>query len=114
MRPVSVGFWDPRLKKAYDQLKKGKFEDRELAANIDTALDDLKKNPYCGFRIPDRLTPKSYRRLFPDLDNLWKYDLPNAWRLVYSIVHEEVRILAVILEWMSHKEYERRFGYNQK
>jgi hypothetical protein len=44
-------------------------------------------------------------------NNLWKYNLPNAWRLVYSISGSEVEIIAILLEWFPHKEYERRFKY---
>ncbi|MBN1157722.1 hypothetical protein JXA85_08950 [Candidatus Woesearchaeota archaeon] len=46
-----------------------------------------------------------------NITNLWKYNLPNAWRFVYTIKEDEVMMLNVILEWFSHKEYERRFGY---
>jgi hypothetical protein len=45
------------------------------------------------------------------ITNLWKYDLPNAWRLIYTIKEDEVTILNVILEWFDHKEYGRRFKY---
>ncbi|MCW6158831.1 MAG: hypothetical protein LVQ63_05065 [Thermoplasmatales archaeon] len=46
-----------------------------------------------------------------EIDNLWKYNLPNAWRLVYSVAGSEVEIIAILLEWFPHKEYERRFNY---
>ena len=45
------------------------------------------------------------------ITNLWKYDLPKGWRLIYSIGREGVEILSIILEWMNHKNYERRFNY---
>ena len=59
----------------------------------------------------DILIPKEYFRKYGKLDNLWKYNLPNAWRLIYTIKTEEVVVLSVILEWMDHKNYERRFKY---
>jgi len=37
--------------------------------------------------------------------------IPNGWRLIYSVANGEIKILSIILEWMSHKDYERRFGY---
>ena len=43
--------------------------------------------------------------------NLWKYDLPNAWRLIYTVDTDEVMIVAIILEWFDHKDYEKRFKY---
>jgi len=38
-------------------------------------------------------------------------DLPDGWRLVYTIKEDEVRILNIILEWFDHKDYEKRFKY---
>jgi hypothetical protein len=45
------------------------------------------------------------------IDNLWKYDLPKAWRLLYSVARDEIIIISIILEWLPHKEYEKRFKY---
>jgi hypothetical protein len=70
----------------------------------------LKENPFCGIAIPKRLIPKIYIRKY-GINNLWKYNLPGAWRLLYSIAGNRVKIVAIILEWLSHKEYERRFKY---
>ena len=30
---------------------------------------------------------------------------------VFSIKGSEVSVIAIVLEWLPHKEYERRFGY---
>jgi hypothetical protein len=46
------------------------------------------------------------------IKNLWKYDLPNGWRLLYTITADnEVEIISAILEWFDHKNYERKFKY---
>ncbi len=45
------------------------------------------------------------------IDNLWKYNLPGAWRLVHSAAGNEIKIIAILLEWFPHKEYEKRFSY---
>jgi hypothetical protein len=45
------------------------------------------------------------------IDNLWKYDLPGAWRLLYSVSGDKIEVMAIILEWLNHKKYEKRFGY---
>ena len=45
------------------------------------------------------------------IDNLWKYNFPNAWRLIYSVARDEIIVVTIILEWMNHKEYEKRFNY---
>ena len=109
-REIEVWFGDEKAKEAYESLKTGKYEDRELYEFISRAIEDLKKDPFCGISIPKSLIPKAYKTKY-DVDNLWKYNLPNAWRLVYFIKGDSVKILSIILEWFDHKEYERRFNY---
>ena len=31
--------------------------------------------------------------------------------MIYSVAKDEVIVIAIILEWMNHKSYERRFEY---
>jgi len=31
--------------------------------------------------------------------------------LIYSVAKDEVIVIAIILEWMNHKSYERKFAY---
>ncbi len=37
--------------------------------------------------------------------------MPKGWRLIYSIGREEIKVISLILEWLTHKEYEKRFKY---
>lgn len=102
-----VAFADEKVKEAYESLKN---ENPELHKFVERAIDDLKKDPFCGISVQKRLIPKIYIKKY-NIDNLWKYDLPGAWRLLYSVVGDRVKIVSIILEWLDHKEYERRFGY---
>ena len=110
MKDILVSFISRKLKDEYVSLKESKFEDKQLYDFISRAIDDLKKNPMCGVKIPKKLWPKSYVKQY-DITNLWKYDLPNGWRLIYTIDTDEVRIVNIILEWFDHKNYEKRFKY---
>ena len=110
MRINEVAFINETLKNSYEKLKNGKFEDKKICYFIDRAISDLKKDPLCGSRIPSRLTPKFYLDKF-GMKDIWKYDLPEGWRLIYSIIGSEVKIISLLLEWFDHKEYERRFSY---
>lgn len=105
-----VTFADDSTKESFGKLKEGKFEDRELFRFINRALDDLKENPFVGVKVPKRLWPKEYIQKYR-IRNLWKYDLPNGWRLIYAIRGNALEIVAIVLEWFSHKDYERKFGY---
>ena len=109
-KPIYVTFGDKKIENEFEILKEGKFEDKQLYDFIDRAIKDLKVNPICGTKILKKLWPKEYIKKF-GITNLWKYDMPNAWRLIYTIQTNKVMILNVILEWFTHKEYERRFKY---
>ncbi len=105
-----VYFGDEKLKDAYDKLKTSRVEDQTLYKWISRAIDDLEENSFCGIQIPKKLIPKVYIDKY-GIDNLWKYDLPKGWRLIYSVANDEVCIISIILEWMNHKDYEKRFNY---
>lgn len=111
-RIKQVTFIEESTRNAFGKLESGKFEDRELFNFINRAIDDLKKNPFVGIKLPRKLWPKEYVQRY-GINNLWKYDLPNGWRLLYTIKGDAVQIVSVILEWMKHKEYDRKFGYKK-
>ena len=105
-----VVFPDKRLKESFDRLKSSRSEEMELYGWLNRAFDDICGNAFCGVQVPKRLIPKDYLKKY-GIDNLWKYNLPNAWRLLYSVARDEIVVVAIILEWMPHKEYERLFRY---
>lgn len=105
-----INFADEKIKESFEKLKNSKTEDKRLYSWICRAFEDLEENAFCGIRIKKNLIPKIYVEKY-GIDNLWKYDLPRGWRLIYSVANGEVCVLSIILEWFNHKEYERRFGY---
>jgi len=109
-KETSVAFITKELKSSFVELKKGKFESKQLYKFIDRAIDDLKQNPVCGIKVSKKLWPKTYIQKY-EITNLYKYDLPNGWRLLYTIEADEITIMGIIIEWMNHKEYERKFKY---
>lgn len=109
-REKVVVFCEISLKKSYEELKSGKFEDKQLYEFLTRAINDLKLNPFVGIKVPKKMWPKEYIQKYT-VNNLWKYDLPNGWRLIYTIKGDSVQLLSILLEWFNHKGYERRFGY---
>ena len=105
-----VVFADHKTKEAYEKLKSSKTEEQGLYKWLNRAFDDLAENAFCGVQIPKKLIPKVYVDKY-GIDNLWKYNLPSAWRLLYSVARDEIIVISIILEWLPHKEYERRFKY---
>lgn len=105
-----INFADEKLQKNFEELKNSVNEDKNLYKWICRAFEDLEENAFCGIRIQKKLIPKIYIEKY-EIDNLWKYDLPKGWRLIYSVANGQVCVISIILEWMSHKEYEKRFRY---
>ncbi len=107
MKPSKVKFISEKLEKDFESLS----EQDPIKKSIKRALKDLKTNAFSGIQIPKKLFPKEYIQKY-NINNLWKYDLPQGWRLIYTITREnEIEIICAILEWMDHKNYERRFKY---
>ena len=107
-KKITVVFATERLEKQFENLDK---KEVELKKHLFRAIEDLKGNPFSGKKLARHLWPKEYIQKY-GIDNLWKYDLPKSWRLIYTIINEgEVELVSVILEWFNHKDYERRFRY---
>ena len=110
MKKYSVGFITLKLKSSFKSLRDSKYENKQLWDNINNAMDRLEMNTELGIRIPRKLWPKIYIKKYK-IDNLWKYDLPQGWRLLYTIKKDDLLIMSIILEWLPHKEYEKKFKY---
>ena len=105
--PSEIRFVDEKIKEAFERLK---VEDPELYNQIILAFDNIRKNAFCGIQVRKKQIPHDYIKDFK-ITNLWKYNLPDAWRLIYSIENQQLCVVSIVLEWMTHKEYERRFNY---
>ena len=102
-----IQFVDEKIKNAFKILED---EDPKLHSFILRAFRDIEDNVFCGIQIPKRLIPDYYIKKY-NIKNLWKYNLPDAWRLIYSVKGKDLLVFSIILEWMDHKTYERRFKY---
>lgn len=109
-KEILVAFVSEKLKTDFESLENGKYEYKQLFRFIDRAICDMKLNPFCGTKIQKKLWPRDYIKKY-GITNLFKYDLPNAWRLIYTVETDEIRIVNIILEWYDHKGYERKFNY---
>lgn len=107
IKASKVVFISQELEDNFNSLK---LDDPIKKAMI-RAIQDLKQNAFSGIQIPKRLFPKEYIIKY-GINNLWKYDLPRGWRLLYTVTADnEVDLISAILEWFDHKDYERKFGY---
>ncbi len=103
MKAEKVIFINNELDEAFNNLSDKDSNKKALKK----AIANIQENPFCGRNVKKKLIPKKY-----NVNNLWIYNLPSAWRLIYNITtNNEIEIIAVILDWMNHKDYERLFGF---
>ena len=106
MKPEKVVFIDESLEKSFitlneaDPLKKGLIK----------SIKEVQENSFAGRNVKKELIPKEIIKRY-NINNLWIYNLPNGWRMLYVLTSSEIRIIAVILDWMNHKDYERLFKF---
>jgi hypothetical protein len=106
-RPASEVKGSTEFYKTYRTLKPGSPEKKI----VDSGLDKLKQNMTAGEKIQRPQWPPFYVKRY-GINNLWKYNLSKAARLIYTVLSEKGRWIVVVLEmFLTHKEYEKRFGY---
>lgn len=88
-------------------------EHQTLLNSIKQKIELLRDNPEYGINIPKKLIPKEYVKLY-DITNLWKINLSNYWRMIYTIRGNEIEIISLILDIMNHNDYNKKFGYKKK
>ena len=108
--PSKIKFCNERVKEVFLSLEKGPSGERKLYTWLVKAFEAIEKYAFSGIQVPKRLIPREYITRYC-IHNLWKYNLPNAWRLLYSVEEQEIIVVSIVLEWLPHKEYERRFNY---
>jgi len=106
MKPGQVKFADLSLESSFKELK----DEDPIKKGLIKAINDLKQDAFAGRNVKKNLIPKELIQKF-SINNLWIYNLPDGWRMLYSLTSSEIEIIAVILDWMSHKDYERLFKF---
>ena len=107
--PSNIQFSTEKIKKAFEGLKDDS-QKQEFSSQLTRALMNIERNAFCGVQIPKRLIPKEYFQRYK-IKNLWKYNLSGGWRVLYSIESNGIIVMSIIICWLNHKEYERRFKY---
>lgn len=81
-----------------------------LLRSIKRVTELLKENPFAGDQIPKRQIPKNYSLKY-DIDNAWRIELANRWRMVYSITGNQIEIITFVMDIFNHRDYDKVFGY---
>ncbi len=104
-----------KLKEAVSRGEKSRQEPtyEQLLNSINKAIINLKINPHSGDLIPRKYIPKRTVKIY-GTDKIFKVNLVGYWRLLYTLIGSELRIIAFILEYMDHSKYNKLFGYKKK
>lgn len=101
---VAVGLRDD----SFRRHRKNRDRARKAWKGLVKCGPALQRNPFYGTQIQKHLFPHA----FGEYENLWKLDLPGAFRAVYSILARPGGGVRVAIEWIGdHDEYDRLFGY---
>ena len=81
-----------------------------LLRSINRVRDLLKQNPFAGDQVPKRQMPPKYIQKF-DVDNVWRMELADRWRLIYTITGNQIEIITFVMDIFNHRDYDKVFGY---
>lgn len=85
----------------------------QLLSSINTAIRNIKANPFYGDFIPRKYISKATMNRY-GTDKIFRVELVGYWRLLYTVIGDEAKIVAFILEYMDHAVYDKVFGYRKK
>jgi hypothetical protein len=107
MKCHKVFFGDKKLEELFNNLP----EKDPIKKGLIKAIRDIKEDCMIGRLITKETYNKTGIKTILNkykVENMRIYNLPSAWRMLYSITRNEcIEIIAVILDWMDHKEYEK-------
>ena len=106
--------------KVYEELNKIVGEEKlkgvessfhqTLLRSINRVKEILKQNPFAGDQIPKLRIPNKYLDKY-EADNVWRIELADRWRLVYTITGNQIEIITFVMDIFDHRDYDKVFGY---
>ncbi|MEK6857039.1 MAG: type II toxin-antitoxin system RelE/ParE family toxin [Nanoarchaeota archaeon] len=99
-----------QAKERYIELEsKSDKESKIILNSIKRVKELLLQNPQHGDPIRKELIPNELKQM--NIQNLYRIELSNFWRLLYTLEGNENTLFVFVLKIMSHKEYDELFGY---
>jgi hypothetical protein len=104
----------PEAKEIYNYLKisHSKTENSIFRA-IHQKVELIKANRNYGNNIPKRLIPNYYKKKY-GITNLYRVELPNFWRMLYTLRKDKIEIIAFVIDIVDHDNYSKKFGYKKE
>ena len=116
MKIIRVIF-SPEAEEVYNYLNEkaptSKTE-KTILNSLNKKIKLIKNNLSYGIPITKKLIPIEYRKKY-GVTNLFRVELPNFWRMLYTVTEgeTEIEIIAFVLDIIDHKKYNKKFGYKK-
>lgn len=91
--------------------KKEDKESQSLVRSIERIKEVLVNNPQYGDPIKKELIPEELKK--QGIKNLYRVELSNFWRMLYTIEGTRVEIFLFILKILDHPTYNKIFNYKK-
>lgn len=88
-------------------------KDITLLNAINRIFDVIVSNPFYGENAKKDLIPREYRQKY-DVGNLFIVDLPDYWRMMYTLESDEIEIIVFILDIIDHDQYNKKFKFRKR
>lgn len=85
-------------------------KDEWLTTKLEAAFSELEANYESGDKVTKDKWPKYYKKTW-GVNNLYVHKLGPDWRLTYALQYDGVGISVLCIEVLTHKKYDKRFGY---
>lgn len=108
-KDVRVILRDQALQSYLWLKERNEKEYQSILRSIERIKEILKTNPFYGDSIPKELIPKDFKDF--EIDNLYRAELSNYWRMLYTIKTNRIEIFVFILTITDHPTYNKMFGY---
>ncbi len=118
MENNTLGKTTEKTNSVAEKIYRSKKPKKTKHANIQKSLtfhivprikEILLQNPQHGDPIRKELIPNELKQI--NIKNLYRVELSNFWRLLYTLEGNATQIFVFILKIIDHKEYDKLFGY---
>jgi len=92
-----------------DLKKRSDKESVSILNSVDRTIELLKNNPQFGDPIRKELIPDVFKKM--GIKNLYRVELSNFWRMLYTLEGNRIEVLVFILTISDHPFYDKLMGY---
>ena len=98
-----------------DEIRRGICSSvhQSIFRSVERVKGWLKENPFAGEQVQKSMIPEYYLKKY-GITNLWRIELSDYWRMIYTIQSDELEIIDFVLNIVDHQKYDQIFGYKKR